>query len=74
MVDARSVSDTNIEFLDQEEYEEHKSLFLRYFVATGYFIDNNKEKRINWWRVNNVVTFGFSLANIKSFPQIDNWV
>lgn len=72
MVDVRSVSNTNIDFLEQEKYEEHRSLFLRYFVATGYFIDNSKEKRMNLWRVN-VVTFGFSLAN-KSFPQIDNWV
>lgn len=36
----------NIDFLEQEKYEEHRSLFSRYFVATGYFIDNNK-KRMN---------------------------
>lgn len=46
MVDARSASNTNIDFLEQEKYEEHRSLFLRYFVATGYFIDNNR-KRMN---------------------------
>lgn len=37
-VDVRSVSNTNIEFLEQEKYEEHRSLFLRYFVATDWLI------------------------------------
>lgn len=47
MEDAGSVSNTNIDFLEQEKYEEHRSLFIRYFVATIYFVDNNKEKRMN---------------------------